>query len=78
VWSVSASEAKRSKLSLSGERLRGTLPSFGPHWDFAITQGLDVSLLLENLTLTPAQRLSRLQQVVAFHALLRNARRISE
>lgn len=36
--------------------------------------GIDVTLLLENLALTPAQRLRRLQQVVHFHEALRNAR----
>ncbi|MHB8876750.1 MAG: hypothetical protein ACYC8T_23900 [Myxococcaceae bacterium] len=50
------------------------LPSYGSDWDAAIAYGLDVSLLLENLALTPAQRLARLQQVVEFHELLRSAR----
>ncbi len=49
-------------------------PSYGPNWDKAIAYGIDVSLLLENLALTPTERLARLQQVVQFHVLLRNAR----
>lgn len=54
------------------------LPSFGPNWDAAIAYGLDVTLLLENLTLSPTQRLARLQEVVRFHELLKAARRIDE
>jgi hypothetical protein len=58
----------------SSEAALDKSPSYGPDWDAAIAYGIDVSLLLENLALTPAQRLARLQQVVDFHALLRDAR----
>lgn len=57
---------------------REHLPSYGPDWDRAIDFGVDVTLLLENLALSPAERLKRLQQVVEFHSLLRNARRADE
>ena len=62
-------------IGFPSEWARTNFPSYGPGWDAAIAQGIDVSLLLENLELTPAERLRRLQQVVDFHALLRNARR---
>ncbi len=52
------------------------LPDLGPDWRAAIAYGIDVSLLLENLARTPAQRLARLQQVVEFHEQLRQARPI--
>lgn len=54
------------------------LPSYGPDWDRAIAFGIDVTLLLENLERTPAERLARLQQMVDFHALLRGAGRGDE
>jgi hypothetical protein len=57
------------------EWLRSRFPSYGPGWDAAIAFGIDVSLLLENLDLTPTERLRRLQQVASFHAMLKNARR---
>jgi hypothetical protein len=60
------------------EWARERLPSYGPDWDAAIEFGIDVSLLLENLALSPAMRLARLQQTAEFHALLREARRIDE
>jgi hypothetical protein len=60
------------------EWARSHLPSYGPDWDRAIDFGIDVTLLLENLELTPAERLRRLQQVSDFHALLREARRVDE
>lgn len=56
------------------EWARERLPSHGPDWDAAIEYGIDVSLLLENLALTPGQRLERLQQMVEFHEHLRKAR----
>ncbi|HLT31860.1 MAG TPA: hypothetical protein VK013_17615 [Myxococcaceae bacterium] len=31
--------------------------SFGPDWDAAIKAGIDVHLLLENLELTPTERI---------------------
>jgi hypothetical protein len=36
------------------------LPSSGPEWDAAIEYGIDVSLLDENLALTPTERLDQL------------------
>ena len=62
------------ELGFPSEWARRSLPDYGPDWQAAIDYGIDVSLLLENLSLTPAQRLARLQQVVEFHALLRRAR----
>lgn len=50
-------------------------PSYGEAWDRAIAFGVDVSLLLENLERTPAERLENLQRVVEFHAALKAARR---
>ena len=59
--------------AFAGAWARAALPSYGPDWDRAIEFGIDVTLLLENLARTPAERLARLQQVVEFHALLREA-----
>jgi hypothetical protein len=39
----------------------------------AITAGVDVSILVENLALTPTQRLEQLQQVVRFLEELQKA-----
>ena len=36
--------------------------SFGPGWNAAIAAGVDVALLLENLGLSPAERLRRLDE----------------
>lgn len=58
------------------EWTKDRLPSFGPDWDAAIAYGIDVSLLLENLARTPAERLAMLQQVNDFHEQLRNARKL--
>jgi hypothetical protein len=38
--------------------------------------GIDLSLLLENLKLTPTERLQKLQNQVRFHAMLRKAKRL--
>lgn len=57
---------------------RDRLPSYGPDWDAAIAYGIDVSLALENLERTPAQRLARLQQLVEFHELLRTAKVVTD
>jgi hypothetical protein len=46
------------------EELRASFPSYGPSWDAAVKMGIDVSLLLENLELTPAARLERLEQLL--------------
>jgi hypothetical protein len=54
------------------------LPSYGVDWERAIAFGIDVTLLLENMALTPAERLARLQGIVRFHEVLRNARNTDE
>jgi hypothetical protein len=64
--------------SFATEWARSALPSYGPDWERAIEFGVDVTLLLENLELTPRERLRRLQQVADFHALLRGARHAGE
>lgn len=43
------------------EELRAAFPSYGPDWDAAIEHGVDVSLILENLALTPTERLAQLE-----------------
>lgn len=64
----------RTASELAAERRAEGSPDFGPDWWAAIEFGIDVSLLIENLLLTPAQRLERLQQLVDFHEHLRDAR----
>ena len=44
--------------------LKQAFPSYGPDWDRAVVMGVVVSLLLENLALTPHQRLQQLQELV--------------
>ena len=39
-----------------------TLRSFGPDWDAAVADGVDVALLLENLALPPKERLRLLDE----------------
>jgi hypothetical protein len=43
--------------------LRKAFPSYGPDWDAAIEFGIDLSLLEENLRLTPTERILQLQQM---------------
>ena len=43
------------------DELKAAFPSYGPDWDRAIEMGIDVSLLVENLALTPGQRLAQLE-----------------
>lgn len=64
----------RDSPGFPSEWTRTELPDHGPDWRAAIDYGIDVSLLLENLSLTPDERLRRLQQMVAFHEALRAAR----
>jgi len=64
--------------AFSGDWAREYLASYGPEWDRAIAFGIDVTLLLENLALTPLERLLRLQQAADFHALLREGRDAGE
>ena len=61
-------------MGFASQWARERLPSFGPDWEAAIDYGIDVSLLFENLGLSPAQRLERLQKLVEFHELLRQSR----
>jgi hypothetical protein len=63
---------------LSSEWAKAALPSYGPGWDAAIRYGVDVTLLLEKLAMTPSQRLHRMQQVAEFHEMLRKARRVGK
>lgn len=55
------------------DELRAALPSYGPHWDRAVELGIDVSLLLENLELTPEQRLKQLEDLLNETDALRQA-----
>ncbi|KIG14101.1 hypothetical protein DB30_07097 [Enhygromyxa salina] len=41
-----------------------TLPSHGPAWDAAIAYGVDVTLLERNLSLTPSERLTQLDDML--------------
>lgn len=51
--------------------LRQSFPSDGSHWDAAIEAGLDVSLLLQNLELTPTERIEQLQRMTELYEALR-------
>lgn len=51
--------------------LRQSFPSYGPDWDAAIDAGVDVSLLDENLRLTPTERLEQLQRMTELYEALR-------
>jgi hypothetical protein len=53
------------------ELLRQAFPSYGPDWDAAIKAGVDVSLLEENLRLTPTERLEQLQRMTELYEALR-------
>lgn len=55
--------------------LKAAFPSYGPDWDRAVELGVDVSLLLENLSLTPMQRLIQLEQLVNESEAIRRAKR---
>lgn len=56
------------------ELLRKAFPSYGPDWDAAIDAGVDVSLLEENLRLTPTERLEQLQRMTELYEALRPKR----
>lgn len=73
-----ATHAPHDPSAFASEWARAELPSYGPDWERAIEFGVDVTLLLENLARTPAERLRRLQQVAEFHELLRGARHAGE
>ena len=53
--------------------LKQAFPSRGPDWDRAVELGIDVSLLLENLALTPTQRVAQLEALLAEVEALRRA-----
>lgn len=53
------------------ELLRQAFPSYGPDWDAAIDAGVDVSLLEENLRLSPTERLEQLQRMTELFEALR-------
>lgn len=44
--------------------LKAAFPSYGPGWDAAVELGIDVSLVLENLSLSPSERLARLEALL--------------
>ena len=53
------------------------LPSSGPAWDAAIEFGLDVTLLMHNLSLSPVERLRQAAQHLRFIDAVRQ-RMVSE
>ncbi len=53
------------------ELLRQAYPSYGPDWEAAIDAGVDVSLLMENLQLTPTERIEQLQRMTELYEALR-------
>lgn len=53
------------------ELLRKAFPSYGPDWDAAIDAGVDVSLLEENLRLTPTERIEQHQRMTELYEALR-------
>lgn len=55
------------------DELRAAFPSYGPDWDRAVDMGIDVSLLLENLKLTPLERLRQLERLLNETDRLKNA-----
>ena len=57
------------------DELKAAFPSYGPDWDRAVEKGVDVSLLDENLSLTPTQRLARLEELLNETEALRKAQR---
>ncbi len=53
------------------ELLRQAFASYGPEWAEAIEAGVDVSLLVENLQLSPTERLEQLQRMTELYEELR-------
>jgi hypothetical protein len=51
--------------------LRAAFPSYGPDWEAAIDYGIDVSLLLYKLDLSPTERLQQLKGAQRLKAALR-------
>jgi hypothetical protein len=62
-WSVRDDPATLRTTADAGR----TLPSYGPAWDAAIEYGVDVTLLERNLTLTPSERLSQLDDMLRLY-----------
>lgn len=60
------------------DALKSAFPSYGPGWAAAIDFGIDVSLLDENLRLTPTERLLQLQRMTEFFEATRSARKASD
>jgi hypothetical protein len=46
------------------DELRKAFPSYGPGWYRAVEMGVDVSLVLEHLALTPTQRIAQLEALL--------------
>ena len=42
------------------------LPSYGRDWDTAIAAGVDVTMIEQNLRLTPAERIQQMEAAVCF------------
>jgi hypothetical protein len=62
-------------MAFPGE-LRAAIPSYGPDWDRAVEMGIDVSMLLDNLALTPTERLRQLEDLLNETAALRRAAKL--
>ena len=43
------------------DELKAAFPSYGPDWDKAVNEGVDVSMLLENLRLSPWERVRKME-----------------
>lgn len=53
------------------DELKAAFPSLGPDWDAAIDAGIDVSLILENLDLSPTARVQLLESLLTESQALR-------
>lgn len=53
------------------DELKAAFPSLGPGWDAAIDAGIDVSLILENLDLSPTARVQLLESLLSESQALR-------
>ena len=53
------------------DELKAAFPSLGPGWDAAIDAGIDVSLILENLDLSPTARVQLLESLLTESQALR-------
>ena len=59
---------------MRSDELRAAFPSYGPDWERAIDFGIDVSLLLANLELTPTERLQQLEAMLELTEEIARAR----